>query len=154
MKERTIVQNVYETGDILDVTKVIIDLKNRKNISGAQKGIVLAVNELKSGVIKYKILCNTGDIVSLSSQEQGNEKYIGHIKEFDNFFDIREVREEYREEYNKSASSKADWNDIAKDYNDGMTPEELSEKYNIELYKMQSMCVYIDGEKEKNEKHN
>ena len=26
MKERTIVQNVYETGDILDITKVTIDL--------------------------------------------------------------------------------------------------------------------------------
>ena len=43
---------------------------------------------------------------------------------------------------------------IAKDYNDGMTPKELSEKYNIELYTIQSMCAYIDGEKEKNEKHN
>lgn len=150
MKERTIIQNVYEIGDILDITKVIIDLKNRRNISDAQKGIVTAVNELKSGVIKYKILCNTGDIVSFTSQEQGNEKYIGHIKEFDNFFNIKEDKEEC----NKNASSKADWNDIVKDYNEGMTPEELSEKYNIELYKMQSMCVYIDGENGKNEKHN
>lgn len=150
MKERTIVQNVYETGDILDITKVIIDLKNRRNISDAQKGIVIDVNELKSGVIKYKILCNTGDIVSFTSQEQGNEKYIGHIKEFDNFFDIKEDKEKC----NKNASSKPNWNDIAKDYDDGMTLEELSEKYNIELYKIQSMCTYIDGEKEKDAKHN
>ena len=146
MKERTIVQNVYETGDVLDIAKVIIDVKNRRIISDAQKGIVIAVNELKSGVIKYKLLCNTGDIVSFTSQEQGNEKYIGHIKEFDNFFDVKEDKEEC----NKNASSKPNWNDIAKDYNGGMTPEELSQKYNIELYKMQSICAYIDGEKEKN----
>jgi hypothetical protein len=149
MKERTITQNVYETGDILDITKVIIDVKSRRNISEAQKGVVIAVTELKSGVIKYKILCNTSEVVSFTSQEQGNEKYIGHIKEFDNFFDVKEDKEEC----NKNASSKPDWNDIVKDYNDGMTPEELSQKYNIELHKMQSMCEYIDGEKGKNEKH-
>ena len=43
---------------------------------------------------------------------------------------------------------------IVKDYNDGMTPEELSKKYDIELYTIQSMCTYIDGEKEKDAKHN
>lgn len=86
MKERTITQNVYETGDILDITKVIIDLKNRRNISDAQKGIVIAVNELTKDP------------------------------------DVRYMQGE------KSTC--------------------------IELYKMQSMCTYIDGEKEKDAKHN
>lgn len=69
--------NVYDAGDVLDISKCYI-AKCGKKIT-ATKAIVLRSRELQGGCFSYSVITNETKMVVLRPAELGCERYIGHI---------------------------------------------------------------------------
>lgn len=69
----------YEVGDILDVSDVHPKLRPKVSLHNAQRAMVVRSNVLRNGTVSYGIVTDNGYLVTFTHDEQGAEKFIGHI---------------------------------------------------------------------------
>ena len=79
MIERTYTIRQYEVGDVLDISMVHPKLTAKRRLNYADRGMVFQVNMLMNGAITYKVITDNGYVTSFTHDEQGEERYIGHI---------------------------------------------------------------------------
>ena len=136
MKEIKRVLYVYEVGDLLDISKVVAkSIKKAKGFDDAERAIILKANKQKNGMYNYDILCDTGKVCVLREEEQGEEKFIKHVDLTDLFTEESKGREKKKQEEKKLNEEKLkeiDEKDIFKDFENGMTIPNISQKYRID----------------------
>lgn len=70
---------VYDTGDILDISKVRAR-HQKPALNSATLALVILVIPLISGRgTSYKVITDSGKAVVIMPEELGGEKYVGHI---------------------------------------------------------------------------
>lgn len=79
MIERTYTIRQYEVGDVLDLSDVHPKFRAKKCLNSAVRAMVFQVNMLANGMITYKVITDNGYTTSFTHDEQGKERYIGHI---------------------------------------------------------------------------
>lgn len=78
MKSTQIVVNIYEIGDLLDVSNC--SAKHAKPaLNEAERALVINVKNLKYSKYGYDVLTDKGMKVSITPDEIGDEKYIRHL---------------------------------------------------------------------------
>ena len=78
MKEVNIAVNVYEVGDVLDVSAVS-PIHRKATLEKAEKVLIVSVVEQKGHRYSYRALTDKGNITTITNDEMRGEKYIGHI---------------------------------------------------------------------------
>ena len=80
MKTTTISLNVYEVGDVIEISGADINLESkRRTIGQSTRAVVVGVQHRIDKLFSYKVIADNGKLFTLKPSEQGNEKYIGHI---------------------------------------------------------------------------
>ena len=79
MKTTQIVVNVYEPGDIIDISECKKHFSNKSEIDGASRALVIAVNELKNGLFTYVVVTNEGKRSRITPSDMKDEKFLGHV---------------------------------------------------------------------------
>lgn len=68
----------YEVGDILDVAQV--KPKHHKNtLLKAKRMLIVSIRKVYDGRFHYKGVTDNGAMTTITADELGDEKYIGHI---------------------------------------------------------------------------
>lgn len=81
MKTATINVNVYEIGDVIELNGDNLKLvAKQRAYSESRRALIVGVNQRIDKMFTYKILAENGKVISFSPNEQGNEKYVGHIE--------------------------------------------------------------------------
>lgn len=78
MKKKEITLNVYEIGDVLEITNVLPKTK-KPCLTKATRCVVINVKELKQGGFSYTVLTNDGNKTKIKPGEMMGEKYLGSI---------------------------------------------------------------------------
>lgn len=79
MREVNISVNVYDVGDVLDVSAVK-PIHRKATLEVAEKVLIVSVIELKNNHrYHYRAVTNKGNITTITADEMRGEKYIGHI---------------------------------------------------------------------------
>ena len=80
MKQTTISVNVYEVGDVVEINRGAINLvAKQRSIGESRRAIVIDVMQRKDKLFTYKMVAANGKPFTLTPNEQGEEKYVGHI---------------------------------------------------------------------------
>lgn len=81
MKETQKIINIYEVGDIIDISELSAEHIRNKTykdyLLSSQRCMVIGVRSLVGGTISYRLLTKNGQIGILRDYELVNEKYLG-----------------------------------------------------------------------------
>ncbi len=78
MKTKTIEVNVYEVGDVIDISQCE-GTSGKQALNRAKRGLVLEVTELKDGLNSYWVLTDEGNKVKIIPRQMRGENLIGNI---------------------------------------------------------------------------
>lgn len=78
MKQINITANVYEVGDVLDVSSVK-PIRKKATLEKAEKVMIVSVIEQKGNRYSYRAISDKGNLTTITNDEMRGEKYIGHV---------------------------------------------------------------------------
>lgn len=78
MKQINITANVYEVGDVLDVSSVK-PIHKKATLEKAEKVMIVSVIEQKGNRYSYRAISDKGNLTTITNDEMRGEKYIGHV---------------------------------------------------------------------------
>ena len=80
MKTTTINVNVYEVGDVIELDRKNLRLvAKQRNYAESRRSMVVSVNQRVDKLFTYRLIADNGKMLNLVPNEQGEEKYVGHI---------------------------------------------------------------------------
>lgn len=80
MKTTTINLNVYEVGDVIELDRKNLRLVSKqRSYAESHRAIVMGVNQRVDKLFTYKLIADNGKMFNLVPNEQGEEKYVGHV---------------------------------------------------------------------------
>lgn len=80
MKQTMISVNVYEVGDILEVSAKDFKLMaKQRDLGGSKRVMVIGAKQRLDKMFTYKVVTEKGATLQFTPNEQGNEEYVGHI---------------------------------------------------------------------------
>ncbi len=80
MQTKQITINIYDVGDILDISELGAKyVSKRERLDTAKRALVIDVIELRNGQVAYQTGTDETKRVRLIPEELGKEKYIGHV---------------------------------------------------------------------------
>lgn len=80
MKQTMVSVNVYEAGDVLEVsTKDFRLVSKQRDLGGSKRVMVVSAKQRLDKMFTYKVLTEKGAMLQFTPSEQGNEEYVGHI---------------------------------------------------------------------------
>lgn len=80
MKQTTISVNVYEVGDILEVSAKDFKLiAKQRDLDSSKRVMVIGAKQRLDKMFTYKVVTDKGVTLQFTPSEQGNEEYVGHI---------------------------------------------------------------------------
>lgn len=80
MKTTTISVNVYEIGDVIEMEQKNLRLEaKRRTYAESKRAVVIDVAQRIDKLFSYKMIASNGKSFTLTPEEQGNERYVGHI---------------------------------------------------------------------------
>lgn len=80
MKQTTISVNVYEVGDILEVSAKDFKLiAKQRDLGSSKRVMVIGAKQRLDKMFTYKVVTDKGVTLQFTPSEQGNEEYVGHI---------------------------------------------------------------------------
>ena len=78
MKQINITANVYEVGDVLDVSAVS-PIHRKATLEKAEKVMIVSVIEQKGNRYSYRAISDKGNLTTITNDEMRGEKYICHV---------------------------------------------------------------------------
>ena len=92
MRKETIEYDVYEVGDVLDISEVEIystssHATKAPSFNACKRALVVGVAKVDGRKRNYHVLCENNKVYIFKASEQGKEKYLKHI-DFSDAFSI------------------------------------------------------------------
>ena len=80
MKMTTIQVNVYEVGDVIEMTRESFNLDaKRRSFADSTRAVIVEVRQRQDKLFSYKVVASNGKTFTLTPSDQGKEQYVGHI---------------------------------------------------------------------------